>query len=1009
MRPIKLRFAGLRSYRAETTIDFTDLDLFAVIGDTGAGKSTIIEALCLALYARKSWQGGAGLSDMISDGMNSMLIEFTFGANGDEWVVTRSRHRNSSAPVDKLESPTSGVRVDGAAAVTAKVSEVIGLDYAQFTRAVVLPQGRFDSLLRAGAIERNQILTSILDLGDISATRTQVEHLSSRWAEEVSRQRGRREQLPLDVDGAVRDAQVAATDARERRNALSAALATVDAAVTVTAPLEQPLERLRSALTGVSELDPATVVDLSERVESWEALVEERAGELAKVEALDAATATLTAEAATALAGFADRDALVAESSRLARVVEALPGALSAHTDAQETLTVLEANPVSAEESPVLRAAVLSAATAREQAETEHQAARTSFDAAAKLWDQHVAAVAAVGEADQAVAAAETAAREAQDAVTAAEELERETRDRLAAAKEAAQVAQVADAAATAAARCAPGDSCPICTRPLPTTFTPPTPAESTATTTAALKEAEAAERAATTTSNLAAAAHTTATSDLTRVRDQATAAHAALVVTREALEVAGVNPEAGSQDDALAPQRTLLEATSDRLRSTEEELRAAEVASAEAAVATRAAAEAHQSDLARAAAAVATTEAEIAGLIAVVDALPPGWAPTDCDPVSAASSALAALNDARDALVATEEALRTHAASRLAATESVGRLAARERDEARDPARAIVRLVVSHLDSVRAVISSAAEVAAIIDAPLTPEPLPHIPEVSSPHDLRIALSSISSAVDQGVRLVAAAHQVEQSAAAVLETAAERVTSALATVECADPGELRSEHGTAGERLRNAEQAVSAAESDQQAAKLIDEVLTVAGPFSANLKVLSAALKPQHFIDHLVALRERDLLAEASRRLKELTKGQFGFVADFGIVNIGSGEVRTPDTLSGGERFQAALALALALVEIASRGGGRLDAVFVDEGFGSLDSKALDDALETLGLVAGDGKMVALISHLRPVAEYVDTVLHVTKDETLGSRITLLDADARDAMLADDTRSGLTA
>jgi exonuclease SbcC len=59
MRPVRLGFAGLRSYRAPAEIDFTGLELFAIIGDTGAGKSTIIEALSLALYGRKTWSGGA--------------------------------------------------------------------------------------------------------------------------------------------------------------------------------------------------------------------------------------------------------------------------------------------------------------------------------------------------------------------------------------------------------------------------------------------------------------------------------------------------------------------------------------------------------------------------------------------------------------------------------------------------------------------------------------------------------------------------------------------------------------------------------------------------------------------------------------------------------------------------------------------------------------------------------------------------------------------------------------
>jgi exonuclease SbcC len=186
-------------------------------------------------------------------------------------------------------------------------------------------------------------------------------------------------------------------------------------------------------------------------------------------------------------------------------------------------------------------------------------------------------------------------------------------------------------------------------------------------------------------------------------------------------------------------------------------------------------------------------------------------------------------------------------------------------------------------------------------------------------------------------------------------------------------------------------------------------VLAVGEPFIQNLDVIVAAMRPGAFLQHLLKSREMELLAEATRRLRAITNGRFGFVADFGVVNLASGEVRSPDSLSGGERFQAALALALALVEIASRGAGRLDAVFVDEGFGSLDASALDMALATLGSVAGGGKTVALISHLRPVAEYVETVLHVTRSDVVGSRIERLGPDARDQLLADDIRSGLTA
>jgi exonuclease SbcC len=150
-------------------------------------------------------------------------------------------------------------------------------------------------------------------------------------------------------------------------------------------------------------------------------------------------------------------------------------------------------------------------------------------------------------------------------------------------------------------------------------------------------------------------------------------------------------------------------------------------------------------------------------------------------------------------------------------------------------------------------------------------------------------------------------------------------------------------------------------------------------------------------------------LVEASRKLRELTGDNFGFAESFKIVDRRSGQPRSTDTLSGGEQFLASLALALGLVEVAMRGGGHLDALFLDEGFGSLDAASLDQALATLGVLAVGGKLVALVSHLRRVAEHVDDVLLVERDDVIGSRVRLLESEDRDHLLVDDARSGLTA
>ena len=93
-----------------------------------------------------------------------------------------------------------------------------------------------------------------------------------------------------------------------------------------------------------------------------------------------------------------------------------------------------------------------------------------------------------------------------------------------------------------------------------------------------------------------------------------------------------------------------------------------------------------------------------------------------------------------------------------------------------------------------------------------------------------------------------------------------------------------------------------------------------------------------------------------------------------------TGARRPVSTLSGGETFQASLALALGLAEVVQsyEGGVKLDTVFVDEGFGSLDPENLAAALDTLiGLQTG-GRLVGIISHVADLREQIEARLEVT-------------------------------
>ena len=92
-----------------------------------------------------------------------------------------------------------------------------------------------------------------------------------------------------------------------------------------------------------------------------------------------------------------------------------------------------------------------------------------------------------------------------------------------------------------------------------------------------------------------------------------------------------------------------------------------------------------------------------------------------------------------------------------------------------------------------------------------------------------------------------------------------------------------------------------------------------------------------------------------------------------------------------------------------ARSGGRLESLFLDEGFGSLDRSNLDSAIEALSTVAGSGRMVGVISHVGAVAEQIDDVLAVTRDPG-GSRVTWLSrAQRQEVAHADAEIEGASA
>ena len=142
------------------------------------------------------------------------------------------------------------------------------------------------------------------------------------------------------------------------------------------------------------------------------------------------------------------------------------------------------------------------------------------------------------------------------------------------------------------------------------------------------------------------------------------------------------------------------------------------------------------------------------------------------------------------------------------------------------------------------------------------------------------------------------------------------------------------------------------------------------------------------------------ILERANLRLRKMSGGQYDLKRrqsaeskrsqsglELDIVDHVNATERSVNTLSGGESFLASLALALGLSdEVQMSTGIRLDTLFVDEGFGSLDAEALGKAYQTLAGLTEGSRLVGIISHVAELKERIDRQIVVTKDRTGSSQ-----------------------
>jgi exonuclease SbcC len=175
MRILRLKFKNIASFRSENLfeIDFTKAplsqqSLFLITGNTGAGKSTLLDAMSVALYNKYTREKST--ENFISQMATNAVIELEYEKDGtayrNVWKIQRSRNKLDGNITVKMEMfyVDSGVEIaSGIKEVVTKTKEILGLDFHQFTKTIILPQGEFAKFLHAEEKVKIELFEKITD------------------------------------------------------------------------------------------------------------------------------------------------------------------------------------------------------------------------------------------------------------------------------------------------------------------------------------------------------------------------------------------------------------------------------------------------------------------------------------------------------------------------------------------------------------------------------------------------------------------------------------------------------------------------------------------------------------------------------------------------------------------------------------------------------------------------------------------------------------------------------
>ncbi|MDQ4130662.1 MAG: SMC family ATPase, partial [Actinomycetota bacterium] len=169
MRPLRLELDGFASFRERAEVDFDGVELFALTGPTGAGKSSVIDAITFALYGSvPRYDDRRLVAPVISQGKAQARVRLDFSIADSSYsavrVVRRTVTGGATTKEARLERDDGSTLAGNAEELSAAVERLIGLPFEHFTKCVVLPQGDFAEFLHARPKERQDLLVKLLDL-----------------------------------------------------------------------------------------------------------------------------------------------------------------------------------------------------------------------------------------------------------------------------------------------------------------------------------------------------------------------------------------------------------------------------------------------------------------------------------------------------------------------------------------------------------------------------------------------------------------------------------------------------------------------------------------------------------------------------------------------------------------------------------------------------------------------------------------------------------------------------